>query len=224
MSELIRAEGLCKEYGSADRRVAVLDHLSLTVQAGEKLVIVGQSGVGKSTLLHVLGALDRPTSGSVWFDGTLLGDLDERALAALRNHEIGFVFQFHNLLPDFSAIENVMMPALIFGESRDRAADRARVILEVVGLSARLHHKPGELSGGEQQRVAIARAVVLEPRAILADEPTGNLDPTTAEGVHRLLGDLNQRIGATLVIVTHNDHLAALADRTMTLEDGRLHS
>ncbi len=222
MSELIRAEGVCKSYGSADRIVSVLDDLSLTVTAGEKLVIVGQSGVGKSTLLHVLGALDPPTSGRIVFDGADLATMDERALAAFRNRRIGFVFQFHHLLPDFTALENVMMPALIAGDGHDRAASRARAILSQVGLEERLEHKPGELSGGEQQRVAIARAVVLEPQAVLADEPTGNLDPATSDGVHALLEDLNRRLGITLIVVTHNDRLAALADRCLRLEGGRL--
>lgn len=222
MSELIRADGVCKEYGSPERRLTVLDDLFLSVAAGEKVVIVGQSGVGKSTLLHVLGALDRPSSGDIWFDGTLLSSLDERAVAQFRNREIGFVFQFHHLLPDFSALENVMMPALIAGMDRATAADCARSILSDIGLAERLDHRPGELSGGEQQRVAIARAVVLKPRAVLADEPTGNLDPVTAGEVHVLLQDLNQRFGITLVIVTHNERLEELADRTLRLERGRL--
>ncbi len=222
MSELIRAEGVSKEYGAADRRLTVLRDLSLTVRAGEKLVVVGQSGVGKSTLLHVLGALDQPSAGRIWFDGTLLSSLDERGLAALRNREIGFVFQFHHLLPDFTALENVMMPALIGGADRTTASRAATEILADVGLSERLDHKPGELSGGEQQRVAIARAVVGKPRAVLADEPTGNLDPVTAEEVHGVLLRLNERSGITLVVVTHNERLEELADRTLRLEDGCL--
>ncbi len=222
MTELIRAEGVSKEYGAPRRRLAVLQDLSLTVQAGEKLVIVGQSGVGKSTLLHVLGALDQPSEGRIWFDGTLLSSLDERAVAGFRNREIGFVFQFHHLLPDFTALENVMMPALIGGADRTKAAAQASEVLADVGLTERLDHKPGELSGGEQQRVAIARAVVLKPRAVLADEPTGNLDPGTAQEVHDLLLKLNQRFGITLVIVTHNERLEELSDRTLRLVDGRL--
>lgn len=218
---LIRAVNLSKVYGDR-HRVEVLMHLNLAVLPGEKLVIVGQSGVGKSTLLHVLGALDRPTAGEVLFDGVNLAQLDERQLALLRNREIGFVFQFHHLLPDFSALENTMMPALIGGVSWDEAAARARAVLEQVGLAHRVGHKPGELSGGEQQRVAVARAVVMSPRAILADEPTGNLDPVTAEEVHQLLIELNRTRRITLVIVTHNDRLAALADRTLQLHDGRL--
>ena len=220
---LIRAEHLSKVYGDGDRhRVVVLQDLDLSVAAGEKVVIVGQSGVGKSTLLHVLGALDRPTEGQVWFGGASITAMNERDLAVFRNREIGFIFQFHHLLPDFTALENTMMPGLIRGLAWDDAAARARAMLTQVGLSQRLEHKPGELSGGEQQRVAVARAVVLSPRAVLADEPTGNLDPATADEVHALLMDLNRSQGITLVIVTHNDRLAALADRTMRLRGGRL--
>jgi lipoprotein-releasing system ATP-binding protein len=223
MSErpLIEAVNLSKVFGNR-HRVEVLRDLSLTVGAGEKVVVVGQSGVGKSTLLHILGALDSPSGGKVFFDGVDLASLDERGLASLRNREVGFVFQFHHLLPDFTALENAMMPALIRGMPRDQAAKLATAMLEQVGLAERLHHKPGELSGGEQQRVAVARAVVLSPRAVLADEPTGNLDPAMADEVHQLLIDLNARQGITLVIVTHDRQLAALADRTLTLHDGRL--
>jgi len=220
---LIRATGLSKIYGDGDRhRVEVLRELDLHVDTGEKVVIVGQSGVGKSTLLHVLGALDRPTTGEVWFGGQSLTAMNERDLAAFRNREIGFIFQFHHLLPDFTALENTMMPGLIRGMGWDEAVQRASGVLAQVGLAHRLEHKPGELSGGEQQRVAVARAVVLSPRAVLADEPTGNLDPATADEVHELLMDLNRTRGITLVIVTHNRKLAALADRTLTLYKGRL--
>jgi len=218
---LIRAAHLSKVYGD-HHHVEVLTDLSLEIRRGEKVVIVGQSGVGKSTLLYLLGALDRPTSGTVSFDGVVLNELDERQLADFRNRQIGFIFQFHHLLPDFTALENTMMPALIRGMKRDAAAAEARRVLEHVGLAARLEHKPGELSGGEQQRVAVARAIVLGPQAILADEPTGNLDPATADEVHQLLVELNRRQGVTLVIVTHNERLAALADRTLQLKDGGL--
>ncbi len=218
---LIEAVGLSKVYGD-HHRVAVLTDLTLSVGRGEKLVIVGQSGVGKSTLLHILGSLDQPSSGVVRFDGVDLAGLDDREVAHFRNREIGFVFQFHHLLPDFTALENTMMPALIRGIAREEAAELARAVLVQVGLAQRLEHKPGELSGGEQQRVAVARAVVLSPRAVLADEPTGNLDPGTADEVHQLLVELNRTRGLTLVIVTHNDRLAALADRTLRLRDGRL--
>ena len=218
---LIRARGLGKRYGE-QKPVEVLHDLDLDVAAGEAVVIVGQSGVGKSTLLHLLGALDTPSSGEVWFDGVSLGSLGERELAAFRNREIGFIFQFHHLLPDFTALENTMMPCLIGGLSWDEATARARTVLEQVGLGHRLEHKPGELSGGEQQRVAVARAIVLSPRAVLADEPTGNLDPATADEIHQLLLALKRERGITLVIVTHNLELAALADRTLRLTRGRL--
>jgi len=219
---LIRAIGLCKTYGRDGHRIEVLNGLDLEVERGEKVVIVGQSGVGKSTLLHILGALDRPTAGEVLFDGVDLAQLSEREVGAFRNSAVGFIFQFHHLLADFSALENVMMPALIRGMPRDEAARRARAVLEQVGLAERLSHKPGELSGGEQQRVAVARAVVLSPRAILADEPTGNLDPATAAEVHDLLMELNRTHGITLVIVTHNDRLVDLANRALRLERGRV--
>jgi lipoprotein-releasing system ATP-binding protein len=218
---LISAVGLTKTYGDG-HRVEVLKDLGLAVRSGEKVVIVGQSGVGKSTLLHLLGALDRPTEGRVTFDGLDLATLDDRRLAQFRNREIGFIFQFHHLLPDFTALENAMMPCLIQGMAREAAVGRARAVLEQVGLGARLDHKPGELSGGEQQRVAVARAIVLAPRAVLADEPTGNLDPDTAAEVHQLLVELNRQHGATLVVVTHNERLTALADRVLRLVHGHL--
>jgi len=220
---LIRAVGLSKTYGDG-QPIHVLRKLDLEIRQGERVVIVGQSGVGKSTLLHMLGALDQPTRGRVEFGGVDLGSLDERDLASLRNREIGFVFQFHHLLPDFTALENTMMPALIQGDSWNVAVARAESVLRRVGLGERLTHKPGELSGGEQQRVALARAVVLSPRAILADEPTGNLDPATADEVHTLLADLNREHGITLVIVTHNERLAALAERTLLLRAGHVES
>ncbi|HSP95894.1 MAG TPA: ABC transporter ATP-binding protein [Candidatus Dormibacteraeota bacterium] len=218
---LIRARGLCKHYGG-QKPVEVLRDLDLDVAAGEAVVIVGQSGVGKSTLLHLLGALDTPSAGEVDFAGVNLGSLGEAELAAFRNREIGFIFQFHHLLPDFTALENTMMPCLIGGLGWDEAAARARTVLDQVGLSQRLEHKPGELSGGEQQRVAVARAIVLSPRAVLADEPTGNLDPITADEIHHLLIALKRERGITLVIVTHNLELAALADRTLRMTQGRL--
>jgi lipoprotein-releasing system ATP-binding protein len=221
-SPLIRAVELSKSFGDG-RQLDVLCALDLEVRQGEKLAIVGQSGVGKSTLLHLLGALDRPTSGRVLFGGIDLAGLDDRGLARFRNREIGFIFQFHHLLPDFTALENTMMPALIQGLSRAEAASRAKAMLERVGLGERLSHRPGELSGGEQQRVAVARAVVLSPRAVLADEPTGNLDPATAGGVHDLLIDLNRSQGVTFVIVTHNEQLAAMTDRMLELRQGQVH-
>jgi lipoprotein-releasing system ATP-binding protein len=223
MSEpLIRATGLSKAYGDG-RRIDVLVDLDLEVAAGETVAIVGQSGVGKSTLLHILGTLDQPTAGKVLFDGDDIFGLSEREQATFRNREVGFIFQFHHLLPDFTALENVTMPALIRGVSAPEAESRARGVLERVGLSERLTHKPGELSGGEQQRVAVARAVALSPRVILADEPTGNLDPETGAEVHALLLDLNRTHNITLVIVTHNDELSRLVHRTLRLQNGKLH-
>ena len=219
---LIRASGLSKHYGDG-KRIEVLVDLDTDIQAGEAVAIIGQSGVGKSTLLHILGTLDQPDAGTVFFDGTDVFGLNEREQAAFRNREIGFIFQFHHLLPDFSALENVMMPALIQGMSAAAAEPKARELLERVGLADRLEHRPGQLSGGEQQRVAIARAIVLSPRAVLADEPTGNLDPTTGEGVHHLLMELNRERQMTLVVVTHNTQLSELAHRTLKLEGGKLH-
>jgi lipoprotein-releasing system ATP-binding protein len=221
---LVYVDGLVKHYSDAGRVVRVLEGVHLEVQRAEKIAIVGESGVGKSTLLHILGALDRPTAGVVRYGGADLQSLTPRALAAFRNRDIGFVFQFHHLMADLSAEENVMMPALIGGLGWDRARHEARGILERVGLAGRLGHKPGELSGGEQQRVSVARAVVLSPRALLADEPTGNLDPATGEDVQRLLIELNRERGVALIVVTHNPRLAAAMDRVLRLHDGRLTS
>jgi len=224
MSELlIEAVGLSKSYGDGSR-IDVLRDLDLSVAAGESVAIVGQSGVGKSTLLHVLGALDVPSAGSVTFGGVDIFSLNEAGQAAFRNREVGFIFQFHHLLPDFSAEENVMMPMLIAGTGAVAAATQARALLARVGLTARVTHKPGELSGGEQQRVAVARAIALSPRAILADEPTGNLDPATSADVHALLMELNREQGISLIIVTHNRDLAGLTDRVLRLENGRLYA
>jgi len=202
----------------------VLDGIDLDIRKGEMLAIVGASGVGKSTLLHILGALDRPTSGKVFYGDLDVFGLDNGPLARFRNERVGFVFQFHHLLPEFSALENVMMPALIRKTDRPEAARAAERILNDVGLGARLHHRPGELSGGEQQRVAVARALILNPDVVLADEPTGNLDMHTGETVHDLLLAINKQKGITFVIVTHNDKLAVRADRVLRMADGRLAS
>jgi len=201
--------------------VEVLKGVDLTFSQGEKAAIVGASGVGKTTLLHVLGTLDRPTSGKVLYEGKDIFNLNEKDLALFRNREIGFVFQFHHLLPEFSALENTMMPCLIQGLPKREAASRAEAILNLVGLQERLSHKPGELSGGEQQRVAVARALVLGPKVLLADEPTGNLDTQTGESVFDLLQELNQIKGVTLIIVTHNLKLAEKMTHQIQLVDGK---
>ncbi|MBY0277333.1 ABC transporter ATP-binding protein [Candidatus Binatia bacterium] len=218
----VEARGLVKEYTDGPRKVCVLTGIDLTVGAGETVAIIGESGVGKSTLLHLLGGLDRPSSGTVRVGGTDLGALRDRELARFRNDSIGFVFQFHHLLPDFTALENVMMPCLIAGDSPAVARGHALELLERVGLAARVEHRPGELSGGEQQRVAVARAVVRRPALVLADEPTGNLDPDTGSEVERLLVELNHEAGITCVVVTHSPRLAAAMDRTMRLTHGHL--
>jgi len=201
--------------------VEVLRGVDLTFSRGEKTAIVGASGVGKTTLLHILGTLDRPTTGKVLYEGKDIYTLNEKDLALFRNREIGFVFQFHHLLPEFSALENTMMPCLIQGNPKREAVSRAEAILTLVGLKERLSHKPGELSGGEQQRVAVARALVLEPKVLLADEPTGNLDTKTGESVFDLLQELNQIRGVTLIVVTHNLKLAEKLSRQIQLIDGK---
>ena len=222
MSKLLEVRNLYKSYGEGPAKVEVLKGIDLTVEAGDTVAMVGPSGAGKSTLLHVMGTIDRPTSGEVLFDGEPIFSLPDQPLAAFRNRSIGFVFQFHHLLPEFSALENVMMPLLIGGEKRSTAELRAKGLLNDVGLSHRVTHRPGELSGGEQQRVAIARALVREPRLLLADEPTGNLDMKTSEEVHALLYSIQRTTGISLVIVTHNEHLAAGMARTVRFVDGRI--
>jgi lipoprotein-releasing system ATP-binding protein len=219
---LLRVEGLYKSYGTGRSRVEVLRGLDLTVNEGERLGVLGVSGAGKSTLLHVLGALDIPDQGTVVFQGRQITGTPDNELATFRNETVGFVFQFHHLLPEFSAVENVMMPLLIGGMSKKEARTKAETLLEEVGLTERMTHKPGELSGGEQQRVAIARALVREPKLLLADEPTGNLDAQTAALVHELLSDLNSRRSLTMVIVTHNPELAKRMTRCVHLAAGRV--
>lgn len=221
MKELIQVQQLFKSFGNGAKKVEVLRGIDLTFFRGEKAAIVGASGVGKTTLLHILGTLDRPTSGRVLYEGRDIFTLNEKDLALFRNQQIGFVFQFHHLLPEFNALENTMMPCLIQGISKKEASLRAEAILALVGLKDRLTHKPGELSGGEQQRVAVARALVLEPKILLADEPTGNLDSKTGESVFALLQELNQIKNVTLIVVTHNPSLAAQMPRRILLEDGK---
>jgi lipoprotein-releasing system ATP-binding protein len=200
----------------------VLKGINLEVRPAELLCIIGASGVGKSTLLHILGTLDRPTQGTLLFSGRNIFELNDQELADFRNNSIGFVFQFHHLLPEFTALENVMMPALIKGMSSREAGERALKLLSEVGLVERKAHRPGELSGGEQQRVAVARALVLEPRLILADEPTGNLDTQTGDDVFSTMRELNRKRGTTFILVTHNERLSSQADRIVRMVDGRM--
>ena len=218
----VRIEGLTKTYLLGDKRLEVLRGLDLEIAAGELVALTGPSGAGKSTFLHLLGTLDLPTGGRILFEGADVFERDEDERAVFRADTIGFVFQSHHLLPEFTALENTMMPALIRRVGRVEARRRAALVLGLVGLGERVDHRPGELSGGEQQRVAIARALCLSPRLLLADEPTGNLDPQTAEGIHRLLIDLNVRTGITAVVVTHNERLASALPRRLRLFEGRL--
>ncbi|HEY2775657.1 MAG TPA: ABC transporter ATP-binding protein [Candidatus Binatia bacterium] len=218
----IEADGLERRYDDKRKVIEVLKGVCLAVAAGESLAVIGESGTGKSTLLHLLGGLDRPDGGTVKVGGIDLYGLAARERTALRGKDIGFVFQFHHLLGDFDALENVMMPLLVTGSSRSAARKRALAILERVGLGHRLDHRPGELSGGEQQRVAVARALAAHPSVVLADEPTGNLDPGTAEEVHRLLRDVQKEEGAALIVATHNSTLAGMLDRTLRMENGVL--
>lgn len=220
---LIEAQGLRKSFPQGGGgRLEVLKGVDLTVCRGECLAVVGPSGAGKSTLLHLLGALDRPTAGRVLFGGEEVFRRSDQELARLRNRKVGFVFQFHHLLPEFTALENVAMPARIAGQGRRDAERGAGALLEAVGLGERFTHRPTELSGGEQQRVALARALALAPELLLADEPTGNLDHETGEAIHALLREWNRQRGVTLVVVTHNRDLAASMDRVVTLTDGRV--
>ena len=220
---VLEGEGLVKEFRGGDGGIIrVLDDVSVGVRRGEMVAIVGESGAGKSTLLHVLGALERPSAGRIRLAGQAVEGLPEESLDGLRNRTVGFVFQFHHLPREFSALENVMMPLRIAGETIPRARDRAMALLERVGLSARVHHRPGALSGGEQQRTAVARALAAGPVVLLADEPSGNLDRYNAESLHDLFAELAHDQSLGLVVVTHNQSLAARADRALSLEGGRL--
>lgn len=218
----IKGVDLSKSFQKDGTRMDILKALNFEISAGESVAILGASGAGKSTLLHILGTLDHPTSGNLFIHGEDVFGYDERKLAELRNRKIGFVFQFHHLLPEFSSLENVMMPALINRMSKREARSRAEFVLNEVGLGDRMTHKPGELSGGEQQRVAVARAVIMEPDIILADEPTGNLDTETGERVQDVLINLNKSRGITLIVVTHNQLLAERLDRSIGLRDGKI--
>jgi lipoprotein-releasing system ATP-binding protein len=221
---LIAAHDVVKGYRTAAGYVPVLAGVHLTVAPREMVAIVGASGVGKSTLLHVLGTLDRPEAGTVTVGGEDVFRLGEDRLRAFRNRTLGFVFQFHHLLPEFTALENVMMPMLIARRPAAEARRHSEALLDEMGLGGRAHHRPGALSGGEQQRVAVARALIRSPPALLADEPSGNLDQETGGRLHALLRRLNQDKGITLVVVTHNERLAAASDRVLRLENGRLHN
>ena len=219
---LVVARDVRKTFLHEGNEVEVLKGVDLSIGAGEMVSVVGRSGAGKSTLLHLLGTLDLPTSGAITYLGEDVTRLDAAGLAAFRNQTLGFVFQFHHLLPEFDALENVMMPGLVRGLRRRALRDRAKSLLDEVGLGHRLAHRPGELSGGEQQRVALARALVMEPRLVLADEPTGNLDTATSEAIHRLFFELNARRGTTFLIVTHNPDLAGRMPRVVRMRDGRV--
>jgi lipoprotein-releasing system ATP-binding protein len=222
-SPMLEATGVVKVFRGGDGgEVRVLEGVDLTVGRGEMVAIIGASGAGKSTLLHVLGALERPTAGDVRLNGERVADLDDESLAALRNRSVGFVFQFHHLLKEFSAVENVMMPLRIAGRPPAEARERATALLVRVGLERRLTHRPSEMSGGEQQRTAVARALAMQPPLLLADEPSGNLDHHNAESLHDLFAELAREMSLGLVVVTHNRSLAARAGRVLLLEDGRL--
>jgi lipoprotein-releasing system ATP-binding protein len=222
MSEFIRAKDVYKSFQLGAGTVEVLKGVDLCIEKGEFVAIVGPSGVGKSTLLHLLGTLDRPSAGEILYEGVSLGQLDNGQLASFRNRTIGFIFQFHHLLPEFTALENVMMPLLVARRKRLEAQDIAASLLREVGLESRLAHRPPELSGGEQQRVAIARALGVGPKVILADEPTGNLDMKTGDEAFELLRRLNRERGLTFVMVTHNEGLARRSDRIVAMLDGRI--
>lgn len=219
---LVSVENLCRSFQMGKQIVNVLTGITMTLQRKEMVSIVGASGAGKSTLLHIMGTLDRPTSGQVLYEGKNMFKVSETALAGFRNRFIGFVFQFHHLLPEFTALENTYLPALIQKIPNHQAIDAAKSLLSEVGLSHRLHHKPGELSGGEQQRVAVARALIRNPDLVLADEPTGNLDTHTGEELFELLQKLNQTHGTAFVIVTHNEKLSLQTDRLIQLQDGQI--
>jgi lipoprotein-releasing system ATP-binding protein len=215
---MIKATNIIKSYQTLE----VLKGVNLTIAKGEIISIVGASGAGKTTLLHILGTLDRANHGTLTINDVLISSLNDKKLADFRNKNIGFVFQFHHLLPEFTALENVCIPAFIAGTSRSKAAEKATELLTFLGLKDRMHHKPNELSGGEQQRVAVARALINDPAVILADEPSGNLDSNTAKELHQLFFTLREKLNQTFIIVTHNDELANMADRKLVMKDGNI--
>jgi lipoprotein-releasing system ATP-binding protein len=219
---LVEVRELKKSFLHGARLIPVLQGIDLTIRSGEMVSVVGPSGVGKSTLLHVLGTLDLPTSGSIQFEGQDITRLSPARLDEFRGHQIGFVFQFHHLLPEFTALENVMMPALIQRMPASQARKRAKELLERVGLADRMTHRPGKLSGGEQQRVALVRALMMRPSLVLADEPTGNLDTRTSQEMHELFFEFNREFGTTMLVVTHNKELSARMPRQVTMIDGKI--
>jgi lipoprotein-releasing system ATP-binding protein len=221
---VISTQQLAKSFSDGDLQTHVLEDISLEVNKGDRLAIVGSSGSGKSTLLHIMGGLDSPSQGEVLVQGQNIHALKSKAASRLRNQQLGFVYQFHHLLPEFTAVENVAMPLVIGGFSPKEAQQKSRELLDKVGLGHRMQHKPSELSGGERQRAALARALITEPACLLADEPTGNLDHRTAQSIFDLILQLNEDLGTALVIVTHDTELAAKMDRVMTLMDGKLQS
>jgi lipoprotein-releasing system ATP-binding protein len=222
MSKLLEIQGLCKSFASGDEQLHILIDLSLRLKQGEMLAVTGASGSGKSTFLHLVGGMDRADAGQISLAGEEVTRLEGQQLARFRNRQIGFIFQFHHLLPEFSAVENVMFPLLLRRVPFPEARERAHALLDEVGLDNRAHHKPGQLSGGEQQRVAVARALVGKPRLLLGDEPTGNLDEHTAEAIYELLLDIHRRHKLTSIIVTHNPKLAALCGLRKSLQEGKL--
>ena len=222
MKPIIKVENLVKIYDNGPQKVEVLKGISFDVKPTEVVVIKGSSGVGKSTLLHIIGALDLPTAGKVWLDGQDINALSNSELARFRNKSVGFVFQFHHLLPEFTAFENVLIPSFMHEPLTKEKEEYARYLLEEVGLGHRLEHKPNELSGGEQQRVAVARALINRPRVLLADEPTGNLDRKNSEMLYELMLSLNKKFNQTLVIVTHDEHMTLKATRIIEMDDGKI--
>ena len=219
---LLRTDSLYKSFDHKGQTIEVLRDLNFTLQARERVAVIGTSGVGKSTLLHLLGALDQPTSGEIYLEGAPLSDLTPNELARFRNEQVGFIFQFHHLLKEFTALENVMMPALISRKSRSDATEKAQWWLDQVGLSHRMKHRPSEMSGGEQQRVSLARALINSPKILLADEPTGNLDEQTSAEIHHLLNQVNEEHGTALLIVTHSPELAQMMPRQLRMLNGQL--
>jgi len=220
MSSILKATEIYKNYRNGPEVTEVLKGISLEINQGEVVIIIGPSGVGKSTLLHVLGSLDKPSGGDVHINGQNVFELDDQRLARFRNENIGFVFQFHHLLPEFTALENVMLPGMMYNKDIDKVKSDALKLLGEVGLDNRLNHKPGQLSGGERQRVAVARALINNPKLVLADEPTGNLDKHNSESLYRLILNINKKFNLTFIIVTHNELMAIQATRMIELEDG----